>query len=90
MIEDLAKGELYGGAVSTASLSYFVLQNPQSGIKMVDMFDESTGLTWNVAVNIRNTDAAMVQAVDKVLDDLLASGKLAEIYSHYGIALRKP
>jgi len=90
MIEDLAKGELYGGAVSTASLSYFVLQNPQSGIKMVDMFDEASGLTWNVAVNIRNTDAAMVQAVDKVLDELLASGKLAEIYSHYGIALRKP
>jgi polar amino acid transport system substrate-binding protein len=90
MIEDLAKGELFGGAVSTASLSYFVLQNPQSGIKMVDMFDEASGLTWNVAVNIRNTDAAMVQAVDKVLDELLASGKLAEIYSHYGIALRKP
>ena len=90
MIEDLAKGELYGGAVSTASLSYFGLQTPQSGIKRVDMFDESTGLTWNVAVNIRNTDAAMVQAVDKVLDDLLASGKLAEIYSHYGLALRKP
>jgi len=90
MIEDLAKGELYGGAVSTASLSYFVQQNPQSGIKMVDMFDEASGLTWNVAVNIRNTDAAMVQAVDKVLDELLANGKLAEIYAHYGIALRKP
>jgi len=54
------------------------------------MFDEASGLTWNVAVNIRNTDAAMVEAVDKVLDELLASGKLAEIYSHYGIALRKP
>jgi polar amino acid transport system substrate-binding protein len=90
MIEDLAKGELYGGAVSTASLSYFVLQNPQSGIKLVDMFDQASGLTWNVAVNIRNSDAALAQAVDKVLDDLLASGKLAEIYSHYGITLRKP
>ena len=90
MIEDLAKGELFGGVVSTASLSYFVMQNPQAGIKIVDMFDQASGLTWNVAVNIRNTDAAMVQAVDKVLDELLASGKLAEIYAHYGIALRKP
>jgi ABC-type amino acid transport substrate-binding protein len=90
MIEDLAKGELYGGAVSTASLSYFVMQNPQSGIQMVDVFNDESGLTWNVAVNIRNTDAAMVEAVDKVLDQLLSSGTLADIYSHYGIKLRKP
>jgi polar amino acid transport system substrate-binding protein len=90
MIDDLAKGELYGGAVSTASLSYFVLQNPQSGIQMVDLFEEDSGLTWNVAVNIRNTDAALVEAVDKVLDELLANGKLADIYAHYGIKLRKP
>ena len=90
MIEDLAKGELYGGAVSTASLSYFVMQNPQSGIQMVDVFNDESGLTWNVAVNIRNTDAAMVEAVDKVLDQLLSNGTLADIYSHYGIKLRKP
>ena len=90
MIDDLAKGELYGGAVSTASLSYFVLQNPQSGIQIVDLFEEDSGLTWKVAVNIRNTDAAMVEAVDKVLDELLANGKLSDIYAHYGIKLRKP
>jgi polar amino acid transport system substrate-binding protein len=90
MIEELAKGELYAGAVSTASLSYFVMQNPQSGIKMVDMFDQASGLSWNVAVNIRNTDAALVQAIDSVLDQLMSSGKLADIYSHYGIVWRKP
>jgi len=90
MIEDLAKGELYGGAVSTASLSYFVMQNPQSGIQMIDVFNDESGLTWNVAVNIRNTDAAMVEAIDKVLDQLLSNGTLADIYSHYGIKLRKP
>lgn len=90
VIEDLAKGELYAGAVSTALLSYFVLQNPQSGIQMIDLFDEDSGLTWNVAFNIRNTDAALVEAVDKVLERLLSDGTLAAIYAHYGIKLRKP
>jgi ABC-type amino acid transport substrate-binding protein len=66
------------------------MQNPQSGIKMVDMFDQASGLSWNVAVNIRNTDAALVQAIDSVLDQLMSSGKLADIYSHYGIVWRKP
>jgi len=90
MVEDLMKGELYGAAVSAASLSYYIFQHPDSGLRLVHAFDSQPELTWGVAVGLRKSDAALVNAVNQILDKLIADGTLARIYAKYGIEHRLP
>jgi len=90
MVEDLQKGELYGAAVSAATMSYFMLQHPDSGLRLVNAFDGVPQLTWEVAVGLRKSDAAMVDAVNEILEKLIADGTLTRIYAKYGIEHRLP
>ena len=90
MLQDLQKGELYGAAIAAASMSYYILQHPDSGLRMVNAFDGEPQLTWQVAVGLRNSDAALVDAINEILEKLIADGTLARIYSKYGVAHRKP
>jgi ABC-type amino acid transport substrate-binding protein len=90
MVEDLEKGELYGAAISMATMSYYILQHPQSGLRLVNAFDSEPQLTWEVAVGLRKSDQALVDAVNEVLDRMLADGSLARIYAKYGVGHRRP
>jgi polar amino acid transport system substrate-binding protein len=90
MVEDLLKGELYGAAVSVATLSYYIFQHPESGLRLVNAFDSEPELTWGVAVGLRKSDAALVDAVNQILDKLIADGTLVRIYAKYGIKHRVP
>lgn len=90
MVEDLQKGELYGAAVSVATISYYMQQHPDSGLRLVNAFDGEPQLTWEVAVGLRKSDAALVGAVNEILDKLIADGTLTRIYAKYGIAHRVP
>ena len=90
MVEDLQKGELYGAAVSVATISYYMQQHPDSGLRLVNAFDSEPQLTWEVAVGLRKSDAALVDAVNEILEKLIADGTLTRIYAKYGIAHRVP
>jgi polar amino acid transport system substrate-binding protein len=90
MVEDLQKGELYGAAVSTATLSYYIFQHPDSGLRLVNAFEGEAGLTWEVAVGLRKSDAALVNAVNQILEKLIADGTLTRIYAKYGVTHRLP
>ena len=90
MIEDLAKGELYGAAVSIASLSYYIHTHPESGIRLAYAFDRAPDLSWEVSVGLRKSDQALVDEVNRVLDTLLADGTLSRIYAKYGVEHRQP
>ena len=90
MVEDLAKGELYGAAVSMPTMSYYILQHPASGLRLVNAFDSEPQLTWEVSVGLRKSDQALVDAVNKALDKLIADGTLAAIYAKYGVEHRPP
>ena len=90
MVEDLQKGELYGVAVSAATMSYYILQHPDSGLRLVNAFDSEPQLSWEVSVGLRKSDQALVDAVNEVLDKLLADGTLTRIYAKYGVEHRPP
>lgn len=90
LVEDLVKGELYGAAVSTATLSYYIRQHPESGLRLVNAFDSEPQLTWEVSVGLRKSDQALVDAVNEVLGRMLADGSFARIYAKYGIEHRRP
>jgi polar amino acid transport system substrate-binding protein len=90
MVEDLEKGELYGAAVSAATMSYYIRQHPESGLRLVNAFDTVPQLTWEVAVGLRKADAALVDAVNAILDKLIADGTITRIYAKYGVEHRIP
>jgi polar amino acid transport system substrate-binding protein len=90
MVEDLQKGELYGAAISTPTMSYYIFQHPDSGLQLVNAFDGEPQLTWEVAVGLRKSDAALVDAVNEILEKLIADGTLTRIYAKYGVEHRVP
>ena len=90
MVEDIAKGELFGAAVSIASLSYYIHTHPESGIRLSYAFDSTTELSWEVAVGLRKADEALVAEVNRVIDQLLADGTFGRIYAKYGVEHRRP
>ena len=88
MLDDLVKGELYGAAASSASVGYYINQHPDAGLTVVNGFDTEPQLHWEVAVGLRKADQALVDAVNEVLDKLLADGTIKAIYAKYGIEQR--
>ena len=90
MLEDLEKGEVYAIAVSAAAMSYYIKQHPDSGLKLAFAFDGEPDLHWQVSVGLRKSDQALVDAINAVLEKLIADGTLAAIYARYGVELRVP
>lgn len=88
MLDDLVKGELYGAAASSASVGYYINQHSDAGLTAVHGFDTEPQLNWQVAVGLRQADEALVDAVNHVLDKLLADGTIKAIYAKYGIEQR--
>lgn len=90
LVEDLVKGDLYGGAVSSNTMSYYLFRHPDSGLRLVHAFDSEPELAWEVSIGLRQSDAALLAAVNGVLSRLLADGTIARIYARYGIEHRMP
>lgn len=90
MLDDLAKGELFGAAASPATLAYYARQHPEAGIRSIPAYDDEPQLAWSVAVGMRKSDQALVDAVNAVLDRLLKDGTVTRIYARYGVEHRMP
>lgn len=90
MVADLAKGDLDACAVSPASIAYYIHIHPGSGLRYVHAYDAEPELRWNLAVGLRRSDEALLDAVNAALDRLIQDGTLARIYAHYGVEYRRP
>ena len=90
MLEDLEKGELYGAAVSSPYMSYYIFSHPDSGLRLARAFDSVPDLSWEVSIAFRNSDQALVDAVNAALEKLAADGTIGRIYAKYGVEYRRP
>jgi ABC-type amino acid transport substrate-binding protein len=90
MVADLAKGELEACAVSPASIAYYIHSHPEARLRYVHAYEDEPELRWNLAVGLRRSDDALVQAVDRALERLAQDGSLARIYGSYGVEYRRP
>jgi ABC-type amino acid transport substrate-binding protein len=90
MLEDLEKGEIYAAAVSAATMSYYIFQRPESGLRLAKAFENEPMLTWDVCVGLRKSDDALLAAVNQALDRLLDDGTVSRIYAKYGVEHRRP
>ena len=90
MVADLAKGEIDACAVSPASIAYYIRSHAGSGLRFVHAYDDEPELRWDLAVGLRRSDAALVDAVNDALARLARDGALARIYGVYGVEYRQP
>jgi polar amino acid transport system substrate-binding protein len=90
MVADLAQGELEAGAVSPATIAYYVHEHPASGLSYVHAYEREPALRWTLAVGLRRSDEALVGAIDEALSRMARDGSLARIYARYGVEYRAP
>jgi polar amino acid transport system substrate-binding protein len=90
IVEDLLNGHLAGAAVSPATMSWRILQDPEKRMKLVLAYEKEPELRWEVSAGFRKADKALIEAVDKVLDGYIADGTLKNIYAKYGVEHRVP
>ena len=62
----------------------------ESALRYVHAYDGETELRWDLAVGLRRSDDALVDAVNEALTRLKRDGSLARIYQAYGIDYRQP
>jgi polar amino acid transport system substrate-binding protein len=89
MLSDVHNGQLAGAATASATLSYFVQQHPDAGLRLVSL-DGEPGLEWTVSIGLRRADDALLAEVNRVVESLLADGTIERIYAKYGIEHRRP
>jgi len=90
MLEDLQKGAIYAAAVSAPTMSYYIYQRPDSGLRLARAFESEPMLTWDVSVGLRKSDEALLAAINQALDRLLDDGTVSHIYAKYGVEHRRP
>jgi ABC-type amino acid transport substrate-binding protein len=90
MVADLARGEIDAAAVSPATIAYYVHAHPEAHLSYLKAYDSEPELRWDLAVGLRRSDDALVDAVNAALDKLVADGTVARIYARYGVEYRKP
>src|SRR5438309_770944 len=81
----LAPGTLAGAAVTPATVGYFNMTHPAAKVRLVHAYENEPLLSWNIAVGMRGSDAALRQAIDTAIGRLLADGTIRDIYARYGI-----
>jgi polar amino acid transport system substrate-binding protein len=90
LLDMLRKHEVDAAAVTAASVGYYNLRHPKAKLQLVDMFEGDPDLSWNVAVGMRKSDPALIQAVDTAMAQLEADGTVKRIYAKYGITIQPP
>ena len=89
ILDGIAKGEAAAGLVSDAYAGWYIKQHPNT-VKISEPYVPERDFRWNVAVGLRNADAALVEAVNKALDALIADRTIHGIMARYGITYRPP
>ena len=59
-------------------------------MRFAHAYDAEPELAWTVAVGLRRSDEALVNAINGALERLIADGTLARVYANYGVDYRRP
>jgi ABC-type amino acid transport substrate-binding protein len=90
IIEAVAKGEIAAGMVTDPYLGWFLKEHPDAGVKVADGYVRDPELQWNVAVRLVGADPSLRDAVDQILDRLLADRTIQDILARYGMTYLPP
>jgi ABC-type amino acid transport substrate-binding protein len=89
ILEAVAKGEVAAGFVTAPYLGWYLKQHPNA-LKVAIATMAEPELRWNAAIRLLNADAALVDAVNQAIDELIADQTIAKIFAKYGITYVGP
>jgi len=90
IIEAVAKGEVAAGMVTDPYLGWFMKEHPGTAVKVADGYVRDPDLQWNIAVRLINADPPLRDAVNQVLERMVAERTLQEILAKYGLTYQPP
>jgi ABC-type amino acid transport substrate-binding protein len=90
LLDAVAQGEVAAGMVSNSYVGWYLKLHPEGAVKVAEAFAPDRELQWNVAIGLRNADAAILEAVNQALERLLAAQTIQGIFAKYGIPYVPP
>lgn len=90
ILDAVAGGEISAGIVSDWNLGWYRNEHPQADIGMAKDWVLDPDLDYDVAITLRNSDQALVDAVNRILGDILAGGGMIDLFKRYGIQYSLP
>src|SRR5213596_2200934 len=76
VVEMVLTGRAAAGAVSMPYAGWYLKEHPNAPLKIAEGYMPEPELRWNITVGVRNADQALLDAVNRVLDDLRRDGTI--------------
>ena len=89
-IEALQKGDVEFSLLLSSKVGWWLHQNPESGLAIVDGFTPDPRMEYGLVIAVRRTEQDLKAAINEQLEKLAASGRIAEIVAKYGVPFLPP
>ena len=86
----LQKGEVDFSLILSSKAGWWLHQNPGSGLAIIDGFTPDPSMRYGLVIAVRRTEQDLQAAINEQLEQLVASGRIAEIVAKYGVPFLPP
>ena len=86
----LQKGDVDFSLILSSKAGWWLHQNPGSGLAIIDGFTPDPGMQYGLVIAVRRTEQDLQAAINEQLDQLVSSGRIAEIVAKYGVPFLPP
>ena len=86
----LQKGEVDFSLILSSKAGWWLHQNPESGLAIIDGFTPDPRMRYGLVIAVRRTEQDLQTAINEQLEKLVASGRIAEIVAKYGVPFLPP
>jgi ABC-type amino acid transport substrate-binding protein len=90
VFELMLTGEALAGVLPAPYAGWYLKEHPAAPIKIAEEYALEQELRWNLAVGLRNSDQALVDAVSQILERLERDGTIQATFSRYGVPYYPP
>lgn len=89
ILDAVSSEAVAAGFVTGPYVGWYLKQHPGS-VRVVETASPDPEFQWNVAVRLLNTDQALVDAMNRLVDELISAGIIPKILETYGITYVPP
>ena len=86
----LQKGDVDFSLILSSKAGWWLHQNPESGLAIIEGFTPDPRMVYGLVIAVRRTEQDLQAAINEQLEQLVASGRIAEIVANYGVPFLPP
>lgn len=86
----LQQGDVEFSLLLSSKAGWWLHQNPESGLAIVEGFTPDPRMDYGLVIAVRRTEQDLKAAINKQLEKLVSSGRIAEIVAKYGVPFLPP